>query len=35
MAMTGCDWHPSAADDAAMAKAIGQAIGSHPEIWSR
>jgi lysophospholipase L1-like esterase len=33
-AMTGCDWHPSAADDALMAKAIGDVIEAHPEIWA-
>jgi lysophospholipase L1-like esterase len=33
-AMTGCDWHPSTADDALMAKAIGEVIDAHPEIWA-
>jgi hypothetical protein len=32
--MTGCDWHPSTADDALMAKAIGEVIDAHPEIWA-
>jgi len=33
-AMTGCHWHPSSADDALMAKAIGDFIEAHPEIWA-
>jgi len=32
-AMTGCHWHPSTSDDALMAKAIGDFIEAHPEIW--
>lgn len=32
--MTGCHWHPSTADDALMAKAIGDFIEAHPEIWA-
>jgi lysophospholipase L1-like esterase len=33
-AMTGCHWHPSTADDALMAKTIGDIIAAHPEIWA-
>ena len=33
-AMTGCHWHPSTADDALIAKAIGDFIEAHPEIWA-
>jgi lysophospholipase L1-like esterase len=33
-AMTGCHWHPSTADDALMAKTIGDIIVAHPEIWA-
>jgi lysophospholipase L1-like esterase len=33
-AMTGCHWHPSTADDALMAKTIGDFIEAHPEIWA-
>jgi hypothetical protein len=33
-AMTGCDWHPSTADDALMARTIGDIIAAHPEIWA-
>jgi len=33
-AMTGCHWHPSSADDALMANAIGDFIEAHPEIWA-
>jgi len=33
-AMTGCHWHPSTADDALMARDIGDFIEAHPEIWA-
>jgi len=33
-AMAGCHWHPSSADDALMANAIGDFIEAHPEIWA-
>jgi lysophospholipase L1-like esterase len=33
-AMTGCHFHPSTDDDALMAKAIGDIIEAHPDIWA-
>ena len=33
-AMSACHWHPSTADDAVMAKAIGDVIETHPETWA-
>jgi len=35
LAMTACNWHPSAADDAKIAAALERDIDLHPELWSR
>lgn len=34
IAFTGCHAHPSLADDAKIAKALGDYMGTHPEVWA-
>lgn len=35
LAMTACNWHPSAADDAKIAAALEADIDRHPKLWPR
>jgi len=35
LGMTGCDYHPSTADDRTIADALGRAIDRQPAIWRR
>jgi lysophospholipase L1-like esterase len=35
LAMSACNWHPSAADDAKIAAALERAIDLHPELWGQ
>jgi len=34
LAMSACNWHPSAADDAKIAAALERDIDLHPELWA-
>jgi len=34
LAMSACNWHPSAADDAKIASALEGDIDLHPELWA-
>jgi len=34
LAMSACNWHPSAADDAKIAAALERNIDLHPELWA-
>ncbi|HEU5067005.1 MAG TPA: SGNH/GDSL hydrolase family protein [Sphingomicrobium sp.] len=34
LAMSACNWHPSAADDAKIASALERDIDLHPELWA-
>ena len=31
--MTGCDWHPSTADDRKVSGVLVAYIDAHPELW--
>jgi hypothetical protein len=35
LAMSGCDFHPSTADDARMAAAVERALDAQPGLWSK
>ena len=35
LAFSGCDWHPSTADDAQVASSLIAYIDAHPDLWNK
>jgi hypothetical protein len=34
MAMSGCDYHPSTADDQVIADRLARYVDDHPGVWT-